>query len=664
MRLEDFLQLSADHKATLLKQLIEHSSPPQDGFLFALTTVCDNDLMLRSLAMQLLPRYRGVRGWFDPSGLDSSELRQRASNALQTIRHSEARLLEFEPEESQIDLNKDLRLRTRDAKRDGRWEGDFPRKMAILNALRNDTLILLKQVFKKEDIPRLVFPAFDDDSLIPFRDGIKSLDDITAVNIVNLGPRTETFSRYPGISELAARIEHPHYLLVILTDTQLVLFMRDHLQSTRASALVLPHTELERTARRTEDKMVVLELHMQHRYLEIPALRSDDAMKAEQFLRERAVASIQASEDLIDLNIDREIQKLEMLYRTGNIDNHDYLFRKMRLQKMELEKYSEQNLDVLLARRFQDGSLGTRIDDELLRKFMKEKTVMFTDMVGFSSKAAQKFLLDTVSMLAFHDRTLMPAIEKRGGVLIKKIGDALMVSFDDPASACLAAREMQAALVEANRNSSEKMLIRIGINTGTVFVKKQDVFGDAVNVAARMESMAEPGMILITEATRERIRDRFQTRDLGHHQVKGQKVPVHIHALVDETHADEEMLNNARELGFSFGASVKSVAVSREDISVTSPEIHPQPLSAEVEHAPVEPSPASEIKPAEEEIKPVSETTDEIVKRLKQDVITAFRTYSAAVAAGLPRSPAVENWFQQYLRDLHPELEKYTNKTG
>jgi adenylate cyclase len=136
-----------------------------------------------------------------------------------------------------------------------------------------------------------------------------------------------------------------------------------------------------------------------------------------------------------------------------------------------------------------------------------------------------------MAMLDRHDRLLVPQIEKHGGRVVKKIGDALMATFDHPLAAVLAAVDMQVALRDFNRAAppDERILVRIGINAGRVILKEGDVYGDAVNVASRVEGIAGPEQILITRDVRDFVDEaRLALKDLGPQTLKGKPEPVPV----------------------------------------------------------------------------------------------------------------------------------------
>ncbi|RKX86588.1 MAG: hypothetical protein DRP57_01250, partial [Spirochaetes bacterium] len=127
----------------------------------------------------------------------------------------------------------------------------------------------------------------------------------------------------------------------------------------------------------------------------------------------------------------------------------------------------------------------------------------------------------------FEDITL-PVIKNFKGTLIKKMGDGLLAVFKHPLNAVLASLSIQKKIAEYNefKLDEERFHARIGLNTGLVIRKDNDIYGDVVNVASRMETSANPGDILLTQSTYEEIKNYIQCTKLGNIQVKGKKEPI------------------------------------------------------------------------------------------------------------------------------------------
>src|SRR5579863_3811460 len=150
--------------------------------------------------------------------------------------------------------------------------------------------------------------------------------------------------------------------------------------------------------------------------------------------------------------------------------------------------------------------------------------VLAADVVGYSrlmevDEAGTLARLKTVRL-----ELIDPAIAKCKGRLIKTTGDGMLVEFQSVTEALSCAVDFQRRMARRNRDmaASRALLYRIGINLGDVIVEGDDIFGDGVNVAARLESMAEPGCICVSAAVRDQVGDRLDVgyQDLGERQLK------------------------------------------------------------------------------------------------------------------------------------------------
>lgn len=173
-------------------------------------------------------------------------------------------------------------------------------------------------------------------------------------------------------------------------------------------------------------------------------------------------------------------------------------------------------------------------------------TVMFADVSGFTQLASD---LDPEEVRNLMNRCfdhLVPAVARYEGTVDKFVGDAIVALFgapvaheDDPVRALLAARDMQAALMEFNRLQGMDLTLHFGINTGPVVaghvgaLDRQDysVMGDAVNIAARLEDLSEPGEILVGHDTFRLTRVVFDYEPLPDVRVKGKDDPIRVYRL-------------------------------------------------------------------------------------------------------------------------------------
>jgi class 3 adenylate cyclase/CHAT domain-containing protein/predicted negative regulator of RcsB-dependent stress response len=174
-----------------------------------------------------------------------------------------------------------------------------------------------------------------------------------------------------------------------------------------------------------------------------------------------------------------------------------------------------------------------RLDDLLQQQFRRDVTLLFTDIRGSSAYFDQHGDLSGRQMVQRHNDLLFPLVGQHEGMVLKTVGDAIMASYVDATAAVQSAIAMQRALRDYNeqREVAQQIHIRIGINSGQALIEAQDVFGDVVNVASRVESCALPDQILISSATYERLTDTIPCTFLGATRVKGKSIPIELYEV-------------------------------------------------------------------------------------------------------------------------------------
>src|SRR5205809_4648300 len=135
-----------------------------------------------------------------------------------------------------------------------------------------------------------------------------------------------------------------------------------------------------------------------------------------------------------------------------------------------------------------------------------------------------------------------PKIKEHGGHTVKNTGDGLLAEFPSVVDAVRCAVEVQRGMAERNAETPEdkRITFRIGVNLGDVIVEEHDIFGDGVNVAARLEGLAEPGGVCVSSTVRDHIGDRlpYTFEDMGEQTVKNIARPVRVYALRPEAVAN------------------------------------------------------------------------------------------------------------------------------
>ena len=193
-------------------------------------------------------------------------------------------------------------------------------------------------------------------------------------------------------------------------------------------------------------------------------------------------------------------------------------------------------------------------------------TVMFCDLVGSTGLAASLDAEDWHDLVSAYLDEAQAAVAGLGGHVLKKLGDGLMALFgypqaqeNDAERAVRAALAIQRALANLNaRNASKgspELAARIGLDSGPVVVDAAgEVFGDAPNVAARVQATAEPGAVLVTANVQRQIAGLFVAEDRGAHELKGAPTPVTLYRVV-----------RASGGGRRFGARALTPLVGREE---------------------------------------------------------------------------------------------------
>src|ERR1700724_3596202 len=129
-----------------------------------------------------------------------------------------------------------------------------------------------------------------------------------------------------------------------------------------------------------------------------------------------------------------------------------------------------------------------------------------------------------------------PKIKEHHGRIVKTTGDGLLVEFASVVDAVRCAVDVQREMAERNANvpAATRIEFRVGINLGDIIIDGDDIFGDGVNVAARLETLAEPGGICVSRVVRDQVRDKlaFSFEDMGEQQVKNIARAIRVHRIL------------------------------------------------------------------------------------------------------------------------------------
>ncbi len=162
-------------------------------------------------------------------------------------------------------------------------------------------------------------------------------------------------------------------------------------------------------------------------------------------------------------------------------------------------------------------------------------TILAADVVGYSRLMEQDEAGTMALLRARRHDVLMPSVARHGGRVFKVMGDGVLIEFTSVVNAVECAIDLQDAMKTQNADlpANQHVLLRIGINLGDVIVEGSDLYGDGVNLAARLESLAEPGGICVSGDVYRQVRSKLQMRfqDLGEQKVKNIVGPVHAYRV-------------------------------------------------------------------------------------------------------------------------------------
>ena len=157
----------------------------------------------------------------------------------------------------------------------------------------------------------------------------------------------------------------------------------------------------------------------------------------------------------------------------------------------------------------------------------KLAAIMFTDIAGYTALSA-KDSTKASKLLTTQRDTLKPIVEKHGGSWMKEIGDGLLLTFDSATSAVECAISIQKSI-----NDIEDLNLRIGIHEGEVIKQDNDVIGDDVNVASRIEPFSAVGGVAISQKVQQAIssNQEFETKYIGKPKLKGVSQEVKVYCI-------------------------------------------------------------------------------------------------------------------------------------
>jgi serine/threonine protein kinase/AAA+ ATPase superfamily predicted ATPase len=201
------------------------------------------------------------------------------------------------------------------------------------------------------------------------------------------------------------------------------------------------------------------------------------------------------------------------------------------------------------------------IDKLIETKYKRSIVILFSDIVGSTRFFEQRGDIDGRAMLSRHNRQMFPIIKKHSGTVIKTMGDSIMASFGEVQDGCACARQMQQSLLEENKTlpPEDRISIRIALHFGKAVIEKDDVFGDAVNVASRVEKFTDGDQIMISQAVVDALTDGhdFVFEQVGSVDMKGKSEKMSLYRL---KWYDEELIEQIPEVDSEVSEHISTPA--------------------------------------------------------------------------------------------------------
>jgi class 3 adenylate cyclase len=219
------------------------------------------------------------------------------------------------------------------------------------------------------------------------------------------------------------------------------------------------------------------------------------------------------------------------------------------------------------------GELGTQMEAPPLER--KLVAILAADVASYSRlmEIDEEGTLATLSAFRLVTDRL---ISRHDGRICGTAGDSILAAFGSALAAVQCAVDIQNELAHSNNDLEQdrRMQFRIGINVGDVMLKDGDIFGDGVNIAARLEGLADPGGICISRGIHDHVMKKlpFEFEDLGEQSVKNIAQPVRVYRLLLDARASDSRSNQSVTLAPDVGADIPSLSEGEPVASASDPQ--------------------------------------------------------------------------------------------
>ena len=201
-----------------------------------------------------------------------------------------------------------------------------------------------------------------------------------------------------------------------------------------------------------------------------------------------------------------------------------------------------------------------------LKQQRKLSAIMFTDIQNFTEIMGNDED-QALKILERHKEIMLPNISDFEGIILKFMGDGILIEFNSGVEAVRCATKIQDMLRAYNRGMPvpQQISLRIGIHVGDVVVMENDIYGDGVNIASRLQSLANPGGICISQAVHDMIKNRseIQTISLGKRKLKNIKEELSIYEVVIITEVDKHSVISNPPINYSEGSNNRTLSYQK-----------------------------------------------------------------------------------------------------
>src|SRR6516165_3532024 len=196
------------------------------------------------------------------------------------------------------------------------------------------------------------------------------------------------------------------------------------------------------------------------------------------------------------------------------------------------------------------AGLRAMVQERPVRVERRLSAILAADVAGYSRLMHNDEEATHAKLTALLTDAVAPAIAEHGGRIVKNTGDGFLAEFPSAVEAVRAAVQFQTWIKELTIGDVDdrQIAFRVGINIGDVIVEPHDIFGDGVNIAARLEGIAEPGGICISSSAYDHVRGKVgvEFADLGEQNLKNIALPVRVYAVVQDGSSAATQAERAR----------------------------------------------------------------------------------------------------------------------